>query len=143
MPSPKLQTYFSEYANYHTTSGNRKTHHFGIPLIMLGLLGALSHISLGPITLGHMLLIGSILWYLSLDWRIGLAFAPVVIGIYYAGQTLELPWLWAAFIVGWILQGIGHYIYEKRSPAFGKNVLHLLVGPIWIFAKLTRLDRRR
>ena len=30
-----------------------------------------------------------------------------------------------------------HYVYEKKSPAFYKNLVHLLVGPLWIVAKAT------
>jgi uncharacterized membrane protein YGL010W len=28
-------------------------------------------------------------------------------------------------------------VYEKKSPAFFRNVAHLLVGPLWILAKAT------
>jgi uncharacterized membrane protein YGL010W len=41
------------------------------------------------------------------------------------------------FVFGWILQFLGHYVYEKKSPAFFRNVTHLLVGPLWILAKVT------
>jgi uncharacterized membrane protein YGL010W len=39
------------------------------------------------------------------------------------------------FVFGWILQGVGHYVYEKNSPAFLKNFAHLAVGQLWILAK--------
>jgi uncharacterized membrane protein YGL010W len=42
------------------------------------------------------------------------------------------------FLGGWILQGVGHYVYEKNSPAFFRNFLHLAVGQLWIVAKVTR-----
>jgi uncharacterized membrane protein YGL010W len=35
------------------------------------------------------------------------------------------------FIVGWILQLIGHAI-EGNQPAFFKNPMYLLVGPWWL-----------
>ena len=38
----------------------------------------------------------------------------------------------AGFVVGWILQGIGHAVFEKRSLAFAKNLVHLLIGPIFL-----------
>ena len=41
----------------------------------------------------------------------------------------------ALFALGWILQGVGHYVYEKNSPAFFKNFAHLAVGQLWILAK--------
>jgi uncharacterized membrane protein YGL010W len=36
------------------------------------------------------------------------------------------------FAGGWIVQFVGHAAFEKRSPAFLKNLLHLLVGPAWL-----------
>jgi uncharacterized membrane protein YGL010W len=52
--------------------------------------------------------------------------------------VLSLPmffftWRWALllFIVGWILQFVGHAI-EGNQPAFFKNPMYLLVGPLWL-----------
>ena len=39
------------------------------------------------------------------------------------------------FVFGWILQGVGHWVYEKNSPAFFRNFVHLAVGQLWILAK--------
>jgi uncharacterized membrane protein YGL010W len=39
------------------------------------------------------------------------------------------------FILGWILQFIGH-AFEGKPPAFFSNPIHLLVGPLWWFKKL-------
>ncbi|MBW3671962.1 MAG: DUF962 domain-containing protein, partial [Acidobacteria bacterium] len=46
------------------------------------------------------------------------------------------------FIAGWVLQFVGHGMYEKSSPAFLRNLLHLLVGPIWIVNDLIPLDAK-
>ena len=52
--------------------------------------------------------------------------------------VLSLPlfffdWRWALalFVVGWILQFIGHAI-EGNQPAFFRNPIYLLVGPLWL-----------
>ena len=52
--------------------------------------------------------------------------------------VLSLPlflfnWRWALalFIAGWILQFVGHAI-EGNQPAFFKNPMYLLVGPLWL-----------
>ena len=52
--------------------------------------------------------------------------------------VLSLPlfffnWRWALafFIIGWILQFVGHAI-EGNQPAFFKNPMYLLVGPLWL-----------
>ena len=43
-------------------------------------------------------------------------------------------WALAMFIVGWILQFVGHAI-EGNQPAFFKNPVYLLVGPLWLFKR--------
>jgi uncharacterized membrane protein YGL010W len=47
----------------------------------------------------------------------------------------------AAFVVGWIFQAIGHAVYEKNRPAFFKNLLHLLVGPLFLANELLKIRR--
>lgn len=45
-------------------------------------------------------------------------------------------WRWALglFIAGWILQFVGHAI-EGNQPAFFKNPVYLLVGPLWLLRR--------
>jgi uncharacterized membrane protein YGL010W len=52
--------------------------------------------------------------------------------------VLALPlvffsWRWALalFVVGWVLQFVGHAI-EGNQPAFFHNPVYLLVGPFWL-----------
>ena len=45
----------------------------------------------------------------------------------------------AAFVVGWVFQGIGHAVYEKNKPAFVKNLVHLMVGPVFLINELLGL----
>ncbi len=42
-------------------------------------------------------------------------------------------WRWALvlFVVGWILQFVGHLV-EGNRPAFFSNPMYLLVGPWWL-----------
>jgi uncharacterized membrane protein YGL010W len=40
-------------------------------------------------------------------------------------------WALALFVVGWIFQFIGHAI-EGNQPAFFRNPVYLLIGPLWI-----------
>ena len=68
------------------------------------------------------------------------AFGLFALGLYFLGRALPIPALWSLFILGWIFQGIGHYHYEKKSPAFFKNLEHILIGPLWIFARLIDFD---
>ncbi|HEX5833376.1 MAG TPA: DUF962 domain-containing protein [Pyrinomonadaceae bacterium] len=45
-------------------------------------------------------------------------------------------WRWALglFVFGWILQFVGHAI-EGNQPAFFKNPVYLLVGPLWLLRR--------
>lgn len=40
----------------------------------------------------------------------------------------------ALFVVGWILQFVGHAV-EGNQPAFFKNPMYLLVGPWWLLRR--------
>ena len=46
-------------------------------------------------------------------------------------------WRWALvlFVVGWILQFVGHTI-EGNQPAFLRNPVYLLVGPLWLLRRV-------
>ena len=55
--------------------------------------------------------------------------------------VLSLPlfffsWRWALtlFIGGWVLQIVGHAI-EGNQPAFFRNPVYLLVGPMWLIRR--------
>ncbi len=40
-------------------------------------------------------------------------------------------WALALFVVGWILQFIGHWI-EGNQPAFFRHPVYLIIGPLWV-----------
>jgi uncharacterized membrane protein YGL010W len=46
------------------------------------------------------------------------------------------------FLGGWVLQFVGH-VFEGTAPAFFKNPIYLLVGPIWWVKKLFVRDRSK
>jgi uncharacterized membrane protein YGL010W len=43
-------------------------------------------------------------------------------------------WALALFVVGWILQFVGHAV-EGNQPAFFGNPVYLLVGPWWLLRR--------
>lgn len=137
MSSHKLDQYFADYSYYHQTSGNKKTHYVGIPLIVLSILGMFSFVQFNEqINLGILFWLGASIFYCSLDVKRGLIFSVINLGIYFLALQFNLQAHIAFFVIGWIFQGIGHYKYEKKSPAFIKNFSHLFIGPFWIFCKL-------
>jgi uncharacterized membrane protein YGL010W len=124
--SPALQKYFADYDGFHHTRGNKICHTLGIPLIVVA--------TLGFFQAGIVLWALASAWYIKLDWRIGLPFSLLTLAGYFLGRATPHPILITIFILGWIFQGVGHAIYEKKSPAFLKNLTHLLIGPLWIYA---------
>ena len=132
-----IQGLFDDYASYHQTKGNKIFHRLGIPMIMLTLLGLLARVELvtaGTIVIdaAMVLIVLSGIYYLTLDWRLGLAMIVISIAMYIAGAALPLSVNVVVFVLGWIFQFIGHSVYEKKQPAFLRNLVHLLVGPLWI-----------
>lgn len=133
---------FEDYAQHHRTPGNKWCHRLGIPMIMLSLFGLLSLLGgdvAGTRIDAAMILIAlSLAYYFWLDWRFGVAMGAASIALYLVGVALPPTVNLVIFIAGWVLQFVGHGVYEKRNPAFLTNLLHLLVGPLWIMNDLTR-----
>jgi uncharacterized membrane protein YGL010W len=132
-----LHALFADYASHHQTAGNKALHRLGIPLIMLTLIGMLARVPLftagGFAVDAAMLLVAvSTLYYLALEWRLALLMLLVSAGFWYAGRILPLWLNLTLFVAGWVLQFVGHSVYEKRRPAFVRNLIHLLIGPLWI-----------
>jgi uncharacterized membrane protein YGL010W len=134
----KVDSLLSDYAFYHRSRGNKICHFIGVPLIIYSLFLLLRSVPLvESITAAELLLLLSFLYYVSLDLR--LAFAMLVLSLVLdlaAWKTADFRIAIAAFLIGWIFQGIGHAVYEKRSPAFLRNLVHLMVGPIFLLNEI-------
>ena len=47
-------------------------------------------------------------------------------------------WALALFVLGWILQFVGHAI-EGNQPAFFKNPIYFFIGPLWFVRRLAEI----
>lgn len=118
-----------DYGHYHTAAGNRYCHMVGIPLIVLAVV---RWTQFGALPLTALVLPLYLLW----SPLLGIAMACVIGAM--AAVALVLP-VWAApaaFVLGWVFQFVGHIVYEKKSPAFQDNLIHLLVGPMWVLREI-------
>ena len=133
---------YSEYERFHQDVRNRRCHAVGIPLIVLGLLGLLALVRVGPVDLAVVAAVVVLLYYASLDQR-GAVISLVAFAVLYV-IARRLPWelLVGAFILGWAFQLAGHR-YEGNKPKFLENVLDLLIGPLYFFQEALGLLRRR
>jgi len=144
-----LVEHLSHYATYHRDPRNIVTHFVGIPLIVLAVTILLSRPgwALGGMWLSPALLAAaaSVWFYLRLDLRFGLVMGVLLGLCLWAGQVLAMQatglWLSAglgAFVIGWVIQFIGHY-YEGRKPAFVDDISGLIIGPLFVVAELAFL----
>jgi uncharacterized membrane protein YGL010W len=140
-----LVDHLSQYASYHRDPRNIVTHFIGIPMIVLAVTILLSRpgwevagIWLSPALLAAA---ASAWFYLRLDLRFGLVMGALLGLCLWVGQVLAVQptglWLGAgvgAFVLGWIIQFIGHY-YEGRKPAFVDDISGLIIGPLFVVAE--------
>lgn len=154
-----LTEQLAQYASYHRDHRNIVTHFIGIPLIVLAMSTLLARPHLGqldlPVVLGLQgslaitpALLASVmagLFYLRLDLRYGLVMALWLALSYDLGwliaQSSTAVWLSAGvglFVVGWLIQFIGHY-FEGRKPAFVDDLIGLLIGPLFLVAEVSFL----
>ena len=143
--SPVLKEHFADYGAFHATPGNKACHSVGIPLIFFAVLALLSHVPLlrafgFTVTLAEPVILAITLYYARLDPALAVMMLVVAAALAAAGRFLPVPIAISLFVLGWVLQFVGHYVYEKKSPAFFQNVTHLLVGPLWVLAKAMGRD---
>jgi uncharacterized membrane protein YGL010W len=79
-------------------------------------------------------------WVLSRPLALGMALvllATLGLCAWLEPQIALGRWSLGLFTIAWIGQFIGHRI-EGRKPSFFKDLQFLLIGPLWILAKLSR-----
>jgi uncharacterized membrane protein YGL010W len=134
----------ADYSSFHRTRGNLACHAIGIPMIVFGILSLLRLVPLpvAGVTVAEAAIALAILYYATLDVVLALAML-VPLGLLDLAARAAADWRagLAAFLVGWIFQGVGHARYEKKAPAFLRNLVHLLVGPLFLLNELLRIRR--
>lgn len=144
-----LERLLSQYAAYHLDRNNIVTHFVGIPLIVFSILCLTARagveISGVSVTLASVLIVLSILYYISLDKLFGILMLIIMLVAYpFAVKIAALPmWSWLGasigiFVVGWAFQFVGHY-FEKKKPAFVDDLIGLAIGPLFVLAEFVFL----
>jgi uncharacterized membrane protein YGL010W len=125
----------SQYAAYHRDRRNIATHFVGIPMIVQAVAVLLARPSVE--WLGMEWSVASLVFVASGIFVMGLLSGVVLIGAASAANQPLWSWLTLGvglFVVGWILQFIGHY-YEGRKPAFVDDLMGLAIGPLFVVAE--------
>ena len=148
----RMSSYFrrqlADYVEYHRDPWNCAMHVFGIVFLFLA---AILPLSLWPITVfgiqtsaAAIAVIPVLVYWLLLDFALGagiLAAAVVLLSTaaVIVGHTTTAG-LWSLtailIVVGVASQIVGHRVFERRQPALVDNPAHLLLGPMFVMAKL-------
>lgn len=141
-----LEVHLSTYAEYHRDRRNIATHFVGIPMIALAVIIALSKpaLDIAGVSVSAFWLVYALtcIFYIRLDLKLGVLMSALMLlggllGFYiaeFSSRTWLIVWL-TLFIVGWIIQFVGH-IYEGKKPAFVDDIVGLIVGPLFVVVEL-------
>jgi uncharacterized membrane protein YGL010W len=136
----------SQYALYHRDRRNIASHFVGVPMVVfaIGVLLARPSFTLGALALtpAWVVFALAVAWYLTrgsllLGMAVSAAVGVLLLAAHRVGGSGVFAWLaWGVsfFVVGWIIQFVGHW-YEGKKPAFFDDAIGLLVGPMFITAE--------
>lgn len=133
------------YAEYHRDTRNIATHLIGVPVIVFAVIVLLSRplfeVAGYPVNPAMLCCLLASLYYLRLNLVFAILMATLMgLGIYAALDIAQAStWLWLStgvglFVLGWIVQFIGHY-FEGKKPAFVDDLMGLLIGPLFVLAE--------
>jgi uncharacterized membrane protein YGL010W len=148
----RMSSYFrrqlADYVEYHRDPWNCAMHVFGIIFLFLA---AVLPLSLWSITIfgiqtsaATIAVIPVLIYWFLLDVALGTAILGAAIlllstaAMIVSHVTTVTMWSLTAIliVVGVASQIIGHRVFERRQPALVDNPTHLLLGPMFVMAKL-------
>jgi uncharacterized membrane protein YGL010W len=138
----------ADYVEYHRDPWNCAMHVFGIVFLFLAAILPLStwtiHLFGGQVTAATISVVPVLIWWLLLDAALGtailgaaallLATAAMIVSHSSAAAMWSITGV--LIVIGLGLQAVGHQVFERRQPALLDNPPHLLLGPMFVMAKL-------
>lgn len=146
--------WFDEYAISHQNKTNQLIHYICVPLIFFSIVGLF--MSIPSTVIANLTKINNpilenwatLILFVLLFFYIKLSFSTFLkmllfsliclVGNYYLSDTI--PLLYASlviFVMAWIGQFYGHKL-EGKKPSFFKDLQFLLIGPAWVFEKISK-----
>jgi len=138
----------ADYVEYHRDPKNCAMHVFGIIFLFLA---AVLPLSLWPVNAfvvqtntATIMVLPVLIYWLLLDAALGMGILCVAVLLLSTATTIvdhasaAGVWLITAvlIVIGVAFQIIGHRVFERRQPALLDNPTHLLLGPMFVVAKL-------
>ena len=146
----EVDRWLGNYAEDHRNPTNILIHWICVPLILWTVIALLWVVPV-PASLGRPGLWAGVAMFLAFAFYMRLsrtlAFAMLAVfvvfglvteGLYRVLGPSGLLWLAVGvFVAAWVAQFIGHQIEGKR-PSFLTDLAYLLIGPVWLAAKVLR-----
>ncbi len=146
----EVERWLGNYSEDHRNPTNILIHWICVPAILWSVIALLWVVPVPPL-LGRaglwagVAMFAAFVFYLRLSRALafGMLAVFVVFGLisealYRALGPAALMWFAVGvFVIAWIGQFIGHKI-EGRKPSFLTDLAYLLIGPVWIVAKIMR-----
>jgi uncharacterized membrane protein YGL010W len=148
----RMTVYFrrqlTDYVEYHRDPRNCAAHVLGIVLLFLG---AILPLTMAPVsafgvhtTLGVLLALPVLIYWVALDASIGLAIVAAAVLLFAIAAFLvdhaSVATVWeitiALIVIGIGSQIVGHQVFERRKPSMADHPAHFLFGPPFVMAKL-------
>jgi uncharacterized membrane protein YGL010W len=138
----------ADYVEYHRDPWNCAMHVFGIVFLFLAAVLPLSTWTLHgfgiQISAAIVLVLPVLIYWLLLDSTLGIAIVGAAVLLLSAAAIIvdhvSTVGMWLTtgvlIVVGFALQAVGHQLFERRQPALLDNPPHLLIGPMFVMAKL-------
>jgi uncharacterized membrane protein YGL010W len=137
-----------DYVEYHRDPWNCAAHVLGIILLFLG---AILPLTMWPVsafgihtTLGVLLALPVLIYWVALDAAIGFAIVAAAVLLFVAASLIvdhiSVAGVWEITIVLIIIgigsQIVGHQVFERRKASMADHPAHFLFGPPFVMAKL-------
>ena len=138
----------SAYADAHRDRVNGWMHTIGNPILFVAVVLPLC---LVPVTFlgvhtsaAPLLVIPALIVWMAFDLGLGVAIAITCVPLLWIAALIadrvSATSVWiiavALFVVGWGLQIVGHKVFEHNWPSLIHDPLHMLMSPMYQFAKL-------
>jgi uncharacterized membrane protein YGL010W len=143
-----FQRQLAVYVEYHRDPRNTAMHVVGILLLFTGAVMPLTLLSVPlfgfDVSLAVILALPVLIYWLLLDLALGLGILATSVVLFSIATTIShqttTATMWSIFgvliVLGLAAQTIGHKVFEGREASLFTFPSHLLLGPMFVMAKL-------
>lgn len=143
-----FQRQLAVYVEYHRDPWNCAMHVVGILLLFTGAVLPLTLVKIPlfgfEVSLAVILALPVLVYWLLLDAALGAGILAVAVVLFSIASTIAAqtgtPTMWMIFgtlvVLGLAAQTIGHKVFEGREASLFTFPSHLLLGPMFVMAKL-------